>query len=144
VISTDSDNVKLELSNNEAKLNVPGMPKGNWVDFTWDCPYVRFNFTDFAVALEYTSIATDDEGVPIVPEEALNACVYYNIYTYAQPGFLTGRVPQYVLKEVEQWKNQHINQAKTRKAFNELSRNEHSKLFDIFTSMDRKRTNIDN
>jgi len=138
-----SDLTEVPAASEEIKLQVPGTPKGPWVDFTWDCPYVRFNFTDFTVFIEYTALAVDAEGVPLIPEEALNMCVNYNVYTYAQPGFLTGRIPQYILKEVEQWKNTSINQAKNKKAFRELSRNEHSKLLDIFTSMDRKRTNID-
>jgi len=119
------------------------MPKGPWVDFEWDCPFVRFNFTDFEVSLEYTELATDGDGYPLIPEEALDACVYYNVYTFAEPGLLAGQIPDYVFARVEEWKNRHVNQAKNRKAFNELSRNEHSKIFDIFTSMNRKSTNID-
>ena len=144
VITVNTSDIAVNPANEEAKLQVPSTPKGPWIDFTWDCPYVRFNFTDFSVFLEYTELAVDANGYPLIPEEAFNACIYYNIYMYSQPGFLTGQVPQYVLKEVEAWKNQHINQSKNSKAFGELSRNEHSKLFDILTSMDRKRTNIDN
>lgn len=141
VISTQELS-ELTVESTPAKMNYIWPVKGPYVDFIWDCPYVRFNFTDFKVGIESTSIPVDGDGYPLIPEEALNACVYYNVYTYMEPIVLTGRIPLQVFKEVEGWKDKHINQSKNRRYFDELSRNEVSKYFDIFTSMDRKRTNI--
>jgi len=143
VISIEPAIYTVEELNNQPKRNIPGQPKGIWVEFEWDCPSIRFNFTDFYVDVEYTTLAVDENNMPIIPEEALNACIYYNVYTYSEANILAGRIPEYLFARVEQWKDKHINQSKNRKAFSELSRNAMSELGDIYTSMDRKRTNID-
>lgn len=123
--------------------NYLGQVKGVYTDFVWDCPYIKLNYTDYWVAVEYIKLSEDEKGLPLIPEEALNACVYYNIYTYMEPTFIAGKIPDYVFARIEQWKNKHINQAKNDHMFGRLNKNEQDKLFDIFTSFDRKRTNID-
>lgn len=143
VITIEDEIITIDTYNSEYKPNIPPQPKGEWVDFEWDCPSLRFNFTDHIVEVEYTTLAVDKDNVPIIPEEALNACIYYNVYTYSEPGLITGKIPDYIFNRIEQWKDKHINQSKNRKAFSELSRNAMSELADVYTSMDRKRTNID-
>jgi hypothetical protein len=123
--------------------NYLGQTKGVYTDFVWDCPYVKLNYTDYWIAVEYVKLSEDENGLPVIPEEALNACVYYNVYTYMEPVYLTGKVPDYVFARLEKWKDKHINQAKNDMMFGRLSANEQDKIFDIFASFDRKRTNID-
>ena len=118
--------------------------KGVYTDFVWECPYVRVNYTDYPIAVEQVSILTDDEGLPLIPEEALNACGYYCMYVLAEPMLIAGKIPEYVYARVEDWKNKHINQAKNENFFKNLSKNEADKIFDILASFDRKRVNIDN
>lgn len=123
--------------------NYLGQVKGIYTDYVWDCPYVKLNYTDYWVGVTYIKLSEDENGLPLIPEEALNACVYYNMYTYMEPAYLAGKIPDYTFARIEQWKDKHINQAKNDMMFNRMNHNEQDKLFDIFTSFDRKRTNID-
>lgn len=115
--------------------------KGPYIDYVWDCPCLKFNETDVPVAIETTGIKLDDEGFPMIPEEAMLACIYYSLYTYYQPLFLLGQVPMNVWKEVEAWKERNIAQANASIMFSALTANEKDNLFNIMTSMDRKSFN---
>jgi len=133
-----------ENADSGIKANVLSQPKGIYTDFKWDCPYVKLNYTDYYVAIKRVALSLDEEGLPLIPAEALNACVYYNVYSEMQPAYLAGKIPDYTMARLEQWKDNHVNQAKNQLFFKKSNKNEMDKLFDIMASFDRKATNIDN
>jgi len=143
IISSEEDMVESNGEYGDPKPNYLGQVKGIYTDFVWDCPYVKLNYTNYLVAIRTIELSKDAEGLPLIPEEALNACVYYNVYSEMEPAYLAGKIPDYTFARVEQWKDKHINQSKSRRMFKRLSANEMDKIFDIMASMDRKRTILD-
>lgn len=112
--------------------------KGPYVSYIWDCPCLKFNETDFEIAVEVTEIKTDEEGFPMIPEPAFFGCLYYSLYVYYQPLVLLGQVDGNVMQLVEQWKERNIAQSNQSMIMDALTANERDNLFDIMTSMDRK------
>jgi len=143
IISSEEDLVENNGESKGIKTNYLGQIKGTYTDFVWDCPYVKLNYTDYLVAIRSIQVSKTSEGLPLIPEEALNACVYYNVYLEMEPALIAGKIPDYTFARVEDWKNKHINQAKNKRMFKRMNKNEMDKLFDIMSSMDRKHVNID-
>lgn len=112
---------------------------GEYIDFVETEDGIKLNETGIKVAIEYTSIGLDEEGYPAIPESVQEGCLYYCLFVYYQPLFITGRINPNIFLKVEQWKNEKIRQAKNAYAFANLSKNELDKIFNIITSFDRKR-----
>lgn len=117
---------------------------GPYIDFTWDPPFIKLNEVEPQIIVFYNRIPIDpDSGLAEIPDQAFDGCVNYCLYTWYQPLFLTGKVPEYVFNKVEKWKNAKINQSKTSLMMSKLSQNEMSKVHNIMSSFDRKRTRLD-
>lgn len=129
----------------ESKLvaNYIGKIKGPWVDFSWECPYLKFNETDFDIAVMYSKLAFDDDGYPYVPEAAMEALVQYCHMIYQQPLYVLGRLSPQVWQSIERWVQQAFARATQKQIFYGLSRNELSHILDVMSSFDRKQYGID-
>lgn len=112
--------------------------KGPYIDYVWDCPYLKFNETDIAVAVEVTEIKLDSEKFPLIPEPAFYGCLYYALYVYHQPLFLLKQTDANTMVMIEQWKERNIAQSNQGMIMESLTANERDNLFNIMTSMDRK------
>lgn len=147
VPNSDSDIQEIQLP--EQVLNyIPNMA-GPYIDFVWDDPpFIRFNegvlANQLRVIVIYDSIPIDrNTGLCEIPEEAFNGCLYFNLYTYFQPLFLTGKVQMGIWKEIESWKNRNFNQSRNKLMMSRLNQNEMSKVHNVMASMDRKRFKLD-
>ena len=108
------------------------------IDFVWTCPIMKFNETNLQILVETTEIASDKEGFPQIPEECLEACIYYCLYIYHQPMYLTGQIDGQRMSTLERWKNDKIAQGNSSLMMSSLTTNELDSLLDIMTSMGRK------
>jgi len=131
---SDDDFEKIKL----LKDNYIPQFKGPYIDYVWDCPYVKFNETDVNVAVEVTEIKLDSEKFPMIPEPAFYGCLYYCLYIYYQPLFLLKQTDPNTMMMIEQWKERNIAQSNHGMMMESLTANERDNLFNIMTSMDRK------
>lgn len=131
---SDDDFEKIKL----LKDNYIPQFKGPYIDYVWDCPYVKFNETDVNVAVEVTEIKLDSEKFPMIPEPAFYGCLYYCLYIYYQPLFLLKQTDPNTMMMIEQWKERNIAQSNQGMMMESLTANERDNLFNIMTSMDRK------
>jgi hypothetical protein len=71
------------------------------------------SFEDGWVELAYDSIATDDDGFPMIPDDASfkNAYKYLLIKNAAEPAFYRGDVQRHVYHDIEQQYDWYIGQA---------------------------------
>lgn len=125
------------------KLNAIPQIKGPYIDFEWECPYMRFNQTGFNVAVMYTALSLDEDGIPVIPEDALDMCIQYCNWIYQRPRYVLGKVPKHVMDDVEEWKRRSFAQAESKRMFTDLSQNAMNRMFDVMASADRKKFNID-
>ena len=116
--------------------------KGPYMDYEWDCPYVRFNEDNAYVAIEAMKVRSDDKGFPLIPEVALNACVAWCAYVYYRPMFMQGKIGVAQYQAIEEWKNREFGQARGDSYTQQLSRNDIDEIFDVVSSMDRKHYNV--
>ncbi len=116
-----------------------------YLDHTWECPKLSFpaGSEGLEVYYEYTCIPTDDEGYPMVPEDAFDGCLYYVLWIIQQPLYLLGKVQENQMQRIEGWKTKAIMQSKTQLMMKTLSANKRDEILDVMSSMDRKRVNID-
>lgn len=91
----------------------------------------------------YTRLSLDDEGIPVIPEEAVDLCIQYNNWIYHRPRYVMGKIPKHIMDDIEEWKRRAFAQAESRRMYNELSQNAMNRLFDVMASADRKKFNID-
>ncbi len=115
---------------------------GPYIEYLWECPYVKFNETDLDIAIISTSMKQDSSGYPMIPEDAFEAAVYYCLYVFYQPLFIIGKIDGQRMQTIEMWKNQKLNFAKTSHMLTELSQNEMDNLLNVMTSFDRKKFGI--
>jgi hypothetical protein len=118
--------------------NVLPQLKGPYIPYVWKCPILKFNETDIPVVIEVTSVPTDEEGFPMIPEPMFFACLYYALYVHSQPLFLTGQIAPVQMQLIEKWKNDNVGQGNSSMMMEALSNNEMNEVFDIMTSMGRK------
>lgn len=135
---TSTDEALADLTNDCVRNNYVPQLIGPYINFVYDCPFLRFNETDIDVALITTSMKVDEKGWPMLPEEAFEACVYYCLYVYTQPLFMLGKVPPVVFAEIKEWKNQKMRFAESSLMFTQLSQNEMDNVLNVMTSFDRK------
>jgi hypothetical protein len=140
---TDEVEETVGSTDETTELNHIPQIKGPYIDYVWECPYMKFNQTDFNVAVMYTSLSLDEDGIPKVPEEAVDLCVQYNNWIYQRPRYIMGKMPKHVMDDIEEWKRRAFAQGKTKRMFNELSQNAMNRMFDVMASADRKKFNID-
>lgn len=117
--------------------------KGPYIDFNWNPPFIEVNSTEASLVVIYTSIPIDENGLALIPSQAFEACLYYNLYIHFQPMFLQQKVPIAVWQEIKAWKDSKFRQGKNKYMMSRLSSNELNKVMDIVTSFDRKRVNRD-
>jgi hypothetical protein len=125
------------------KDNYINLVKGPFVDFSWECPYVKFNETKIRVAIMATSLSLDDEKYPKIPEAAVEACTQWCHMVYQRPLFVLGKVAPVVWGEIGKWVQQSFARAAQKQIMYGLSRNELDKMLNVMSSFDRKRFNID-
>lgn len=143
-IPSETDEIALVASIPDLVLEYIDQVKGPYIDFVWEPPFVKLNTTDGQVVILYTTVPIDKEtGLANIPYQAFEACIYYNLFIYYQPLFITGKVNPNVFAEITKWKNQKMNQGKFKYGMSQLSQNEMSKLHSIQSSFDRKSTNRD-
>ena len=116
-----------------------------YLDYEWDCPKLTFpaGSAGREVYYEYTCIPTDEEGYPMLPEDAFDGCLYYVLWIIQQPLYLLGKVNENMMQRIEGWKTRHIQQSKTQLMMKTLSANKRDEILNVMSSMDRKRVNID-
>lgn len=124
------------------KHNYVPQIKGPYIDFEWDCPELKFNVDKFQVGILATGIKSDDEGYPMVPEEAVEVCSYYCAYIYHLPIFTLGKLQPVVWQEIKELKERAFAQARWTANWKAMNQNELDHLFNIMSSMDRKRHSI--
>lgn len=122
------------------KRNYIPQQKGQWVEYVWRDPFLMFNQSEFYVHVEYIKTATDEEGYPLIPETAEEACMYNYLYYHYFPQFISGKMNINIWKEIEEMRRRKLAQAINLKG---LSRNELSKIFDSIATFDRKNYNKD-
>lgn len=111
---------------------------GNFMDYEYDHPVMKFNETDAEVLIEYTGLKVDDTGKPMIPEDASEACLFFCLFTHFQAAYLAKKVDHTMMKQTEVWKDTAIKQAKAKLTMSTLSTNEMDKLMNIMVTMDRK------
>lgn len=131
------------LAPTEWQLNTDLDVKGPYIDYKWDCPFLKFDVNEINIACKYSKIRLDKDGFVAIPEQALEACVYYSVYSHMEPAFLVGKVPPAIFMEVKQWMKDHRATAQHRKMVDDFSQNEVNKVLDVMSSFDRKRFGID-
>lgn len=126
-------------------LNYIPHEAGPYIDFNYDDPpWLRFNEEEPDVVVIYTRIPINpDTGLCEIPEQAFNGCLNYCLYVWYQPLFLSGKVAPYIWAELKEWKRVNMAQSKNALYMSRLNNNEMSKVHNIMSSFDRKRTRLD-
>ena len=141
--SDETDSTLDETTTPDVASNyIPSQHYG-YIDYVWDCPYLKFNDTDIEVMVEYSTMSLDENGYPKIPETAIDGCVHWAVFKHMQPLFMMGKVQPMVFAEVTRWKNQKMNQSRTATMMRGLNNNTRNRILNILTSFDRKRVNID-
>lgn len=120
------------------KANIIPNFRGPFIAHVWKNPIIEFNETDITVAVECTGIMLDDEGFPMLPEEAFFGCLYYSLFKYYQPRVIAGQIDPNRFQLITQWKDQNISQSVVAGMMTALTSNQRNELLDIMSSMDRK------
>jgi len=128
----------LEPDSITLKNNYVPQLKGVWIDYVDDFPIMKFNETDVKVAVEYTGLATDEEGFPMIPEDCWEACMFFCLFTHVQAAYLAGKINRLVVLDFERWKDTGIAQGRAKMMMSALTSNEKDKLMNIMVSYDRK------
>lgn len=116
--------------------------RGEPIDYVDNHPVLNFNETDVEVIIEYSGLKTSSEGVPMVPEEASEACMFFCLFTITQAAYLAQKAPRAIMLDTERWKDQAMARARAKLTMDSLNSNERDKLMNIMVSMDRKAFNI--
>lgn len=132
------------LSSEPYLLKSNYVPKliGQFESYEYDHPVMKFNDTDIEVVVEYTGLKVDDEGKPMIPEDATEACLFFCLFTKTQSDYLLKKVDINMMRETERWKDTTIAQARASLTMSTLNTNERDKLMNIMVSMDRKAFNV--
>lgn len=142
VPNTDTNTQSAELT--AVQLNYIPYITGPQIDFEWEPPFLKFNETAPEVIAIYSSIKVEEKsGLPAIPRAALEACVNYCIWKHYRPLFYTKKIDGQVYAEIKSEKRRFMAKAETKHMLSKLNQNEMSKVFDIMSSFNRKRTNID-
>lgn len=139
----NEDNLSQVSFTDDLKVHVIPAVKGPYIPFIWKCPVLKFNETERDVIVYAEKLKTDDTGLPPVPEDALEACLYYCLFVWYQPLFLLGKIDSQRFSVVEQWVGNRFSQCQNRIGFKQLDNGRMSEVHSVMTSMDRKATNID-
>jgi hypothetical protein len=115
---------------------------GDFIDFVDDHPILKFNETDVDVVIEYSGLKTDKEGVPMFPEDAAEACMFFCLFTYYQSAYLAQKIPRALMMDAERWKDDGIKRGKAKMTMSGLTSNETDRLMNIMVTMDRKAFNL--
>lgn len=117
---------------------IPWLNGAEYIDYDDDFPILKFNENDVQVAIEYTGLAIDKEGCPMIPEDVWEACMMFCLFTNFQSAYLAGTVDERKMGNTERWKDTAIAQARSKMTMSALTTNEKDKLLDIMVSIDRK------
>lgn len=144
VFRSDETDTELDKTETAQYLEnyIPSQHYG-YIPYVWECPYLKFNDTDIEVAVEYTTLALDENGYPKIPETAMDGCVYWAVYKHMLPLFLMGKVQPVVYQEITRLKTQKMAQSEQRTVMRGLNNNTRNRILNIMSSFDRKRVNID-
>lgn len=124
----------------EIKGNQTAMTKGTWVNHIWRDPYVDFNVTGVDVWVEYIQTAVDENGFPLIPKVAEEACQYNYVYYHYLPQFMAGKMDGNRFSFIKEERRKKLAQAVNLKG---ISRNKMSKILNSLSTFDRKTYNID-
>jgi hypothetical protein len=115
-----------------------GYSLGPYVPYIYEHPYLHFNVTNVEVVVEYSGLALDKNGIPMIPDFATEGCLYYCLYTDAQAKLLLRKIDPAIYAEIKQWKNDKINQSIANGVMEGLNRGEMDSVLNIMVNMDRK------
>lgn len=124
------------------KPNYIDQIRGQYIDFDYEHPILKFNETNVNVVIEYSGIVVDENDIPMIPESCWEACMMYCVFTRTQAQYRLNQVPRNIVKDFEEWKNIAIVQARAKATMQALTSNEKDKLLNIMVSMDRKAYNL--
>lgn len=140
----NSDATVQEITLDEQLLNYISRMAGPYIDFEWNPPFIELNEEQPNIIVVYSRIPVDPStGLCQIPEEAFRGCLNHCLYVYFQPLFLQGKVAPYVWQEIKEWRQRKMAQSKNAYMMSRLSDNEMSKVHNIMSSFDRKRTRLD-
>jgi len=141
--SDETDTDLDQTTSPDVKANyIPSQHYG-YINYVWECPYLKFNDTDIEVMVEYSTMSLDDKGYPKIPETAIDGCVHWAVFKHMQPLFMMGKIQPAVFAEVTRWKDQKMNQSRNKTMMRGLNNNTRNRVLNILSSFDRKRVNID-
>lgn len=122
VLLTLSPNVKKKMCTEDCENLFATSP----FEFTLDNGHIYTNFTDDFVYIKYWSLATDENGIPLIPdlEETEKALEWYIIFQTLLKWWVNNQVPDLEkrLKYVEDKYNDFFTQAYNERKFPSFSR----------------------
>jgi len=125
------------------ELNVIPHIKGPYIDYEWDGTCLKFNEESPEVAVEIVNLSLDKDGYLRIPEDLTDAAVHYCAFVHLRPLYLLGKIPQYVMRDIERWKSDAMISGKIGAYFKSLNKNAMNDILNYMTSFDRKSHNID-